>query len=106
MQRITAVLKSSEAMAARKAVCMAGADRVVIVPMPLCLCATDQDNWCFEPPVARSEIHVRLEVTANDLHHDGIVSAIRRVVQAGRVALAPHHDDPHKRTAYFDFKFR
>ena len=99
MQLITTVLKSSEAMAARKAVCMAGAEYVVIVPMPLCLCGTDQDNWCFEQPAARSEIHVRLEVTANDIHHGGIISAIRRIVDAGRIVLASHHDKPRKRIA-------
>lgn len=98
MQRITTVLKASEAMAVRKAVCMAGAECVVIVPMPLCLSASGQENWCFEQPAARSEVHVRLEVTANDLHCGGIISAIRRIVHAGRIDLASHHDKPHKRT--------
>jgi len=99
MQLITTVLKASEAVAVRKAVCMAGAECVVIVPVPFCLCATDQVNGGFEQPAARGEVHVRLEVTANDLHHDGIVSAIRRVAYAARIVLAAHHDDSRMRTA-------
>ena len=39
MKRITTVLKESEAMAVRKAVCVAGGERVVITPMPQRLCA-------------------------------------------------------------------
>jgi hypothetical protein len=99
MQRITTVLKASEAMAVRKAVCMAGAECVVIIPMPFCPCATDPKNWRFEQPDARSETHVRLEVTANDLHHGGIISAIRRIVHTGRVDLVSHQDSPHKHVA-------
>jgi hypothetical protein len=97
MQRISTVLKTSEAMAVRKAVCMAGAECVVIIPTPFC--ATDMENCCFEQPAARSEAHVRLDVMANDIHHGGIVSAIRRVVQDGRVDLAFYLDDSHMRTA-------
>jgi hypothetical protein len=82
MQRITTVLKASEAMAVRKAVCMAGAECVVIIPMPLCRCTAERENWYFEQPVARSDVHVRLEVTVNDIHYGGIVSAIQRVAQA------------------------
>lgn len=77
MQRISTVLKTSEAMAVRKAVCMAGAECVVIMPMPLSV---------------PSEAHVRLEVTAKDLHHDGIVSAIQRVAQVGSVVFDSHLD--------------
>ncbi len=90
MKRITTMLRESEATAVRKAVCMAGAERVVITPMPQRLCATDQENWCFEQPAARSEVHVRLEVTANDIHYGGIVSAIQRVAQAGKIVLDSH----------------
>ncbi len=99
MQLITTVLKASEAMAVRKAVCMAGAECVVIVPMPFFLCAIDQESGGFEQLASRSEVHVRLEVTVKDLHSSGIVSAIRRIVQAGKIVLAQHHDKPHKRIA-------
>jgi len=96
MQRITIILKSSEAMAVRKAVCMAGAECVVIMPMSLGLCATDLEHWCLEQPETRNEVHVRLEVTANEIHHGGIISAIRRVARAGRIVLASHHDGSRK----------
>ena len=90
MKRITTVLKESEAMEVRKAVCVAGAERVVIIPMPQRLCATDLEEWNCGQPAAQNEVHVRLEVTANDIHYGGIVSAIRRVAQAGKIVLDSH----------------
>jgi hypothetical protein len=92
MKRIITVLRESEAMAVRKAVCMAGAERVVIVPMPQRLCATDQKNWHFEQPAAQSEVRIRLEVTVSDIHYGGIVSAIQRVAQAAKIILDSHLD--------------
>ena len=96
MKRITTVLKESEATAVRKAVCMAGAERVVIMP----LCAADQKNWYFEQPATQSEVHVRLEVTVADIHYGGIIAAIQRVAQAGKVVFDPRHDMLLVRPAY------
>ena len=90
MKRITTVLKESEAMAVRKAVCVAGGERVVITPMPQRPCAIDLEEWYCEQSATQREVHVRLEVTANDIHYGGIVSAIQRVAQAGKIVLDSH----------------
>jgi hypothetical protein len=92
MKRITTVLKESEAMAVRKAVCVAGAERIVITPMPQRLCATDPEEWDCEQSATPRGVHVRLEVTANDIHYGGIVSAIQRIAHAGKIVLASHLD--------------
>jgi hypothetical protein len=92
MKRITTVLKGSEAMAVRKAVCVAGAERVVIIPMPQSLCDTDLEEWHCEQSAAPTGAHVRLEVTVNDIHYGGIVFAIQRVAQAAKIVLDSHLD--------------
>ena len=96
MKRISAVLKESDAMAVRKAVCVAGGERVVIYPMPHRLCVIDPEERDCVQQAARAEAHVRLEVTANDNCHDGIVSAIRRIAHAGKIVLASRLDRPHR----------
>ena len=96
MKRITTVLKESEAMAVRKAVCVAGGERVVIIPMPQRLCAIDLEEWYSEQSAAPREMHVRLEVTADDSHSGGIVSAIQRIAHAGKIVLASRHDKLHR----------
>ncbi|MEJ1958211.1 MAG: hypothetical protein WDM70_01090 [Nitrosomonadales bacterium] len=45
MKRITTVLKESEVMAVRKAVCIAGAERVEITPLPYRMCGIDHDGY-------------------------------------------------------------
>ncbi len=92
MKRITTVLKVSEAMAVRKAVCIAGGERIVITPMPQRLCTIDLEEWDCEQSAAPKGAHVRLEVTADDSHSGSIVSAIRRVAHAGRIVLASRPD--------------
>lgn len=99
MKRITTVLKESEVMAVRKAVCVAGGERVVITPMPQSLCAIDLEDWHWKQSVAQKDVHVRLEVTADDIHYGSIVSAIQRIAHIGKIDLASRHDKPHKCTA-------
>ena len=100
MKRITAVLKESEAMAVRKAVCVAGGDRIVITPMPQRLCAIDPEKWDREQSAAPTGAHVRLEVTADDGHYGGIVSAIQRIARAGQIVLATRQDTLHRCASY------
>ncbi|MGA8863947.1 MAG: hypothetical protein WBM09_03640 [Gallionella sp.] len=100
MKRITAVLKESEAMAVRKAVCVAGGERVVITPMPQRLCAIDLEEWYCEQSAVPRDVHVRLEVTADDTQYGGIVSAIQRIAHVGKIVLASRHDRPHRCAAY------
>jgi L-lactate utilization protein LutC len=92
MKRITTVLKESEAMAVRKAVCIAGADRVVITPLPYRMCGIDMVDIYSEKMVAEADKHVRLDVTTDNSRSSSIVSAIRRIAHAGRIVLASRHD--------------
>ncbi|MFA6972525.1 MAG: hypothetical protein WC208_14170 [Gallionella sp.] len=92
MKRITTVLRESEAMAVRKAVCVAGGEIVVITPMPQRLCAIELGERHCKLPAAQREVHVRLEVTAEDICYDGIVSAILRIANVGKIDLASRHD--------------
>jgi hypothetical protein len=96
MKRITTVLNESEAMAVRKAVCVAGGECVVITPMPQRLGAIDQKKWDCAQSAAHMEVQVRLEVTADDNHYDGIVSAIQRIAHVGKIVLASRHDGLHR----------
>ena len=92
MKRVTTVLRESEAMAVRKAVCVAGGECVVITPMAQHLSAIELEDCHCEQSVAQREMHVRLEVTADDSHYDGIVSAILRIAHVGKIDLASRHD--------------
>jgi len=97
MKRITTVLRESEAMAVRKAVCVAGGERVVITPMSQRLCAIELGTWRCEHSAASEEMHVRLEVTADDSHYDGIVSTILRMAHVWKIDLASRPDRLHGR---------
>jgi hypothetical protein len=88
MQRISTVLKESEAMAVRKAVCIAGAERIVITPMPYRLCGLDSMDIYSEKRMAEWGRQVRLDVTTRNSQSGRIVSAIRRIAQAGKIILA------------------
>jgi L-lactate utilization protein LutC len=99
MKRITTVLKESEVMAVRKAVCIAGAERVVITPLPYRMCGIDMVDIYSDQIAAESDKHVRLDVTADNRRSGSIVSAISRITHAGRIILASRHDMQPKRTA-------
>lgn len=92
MKRITTLLRESEAMAVRKAVCIAGAECVVITPIPRRLSAIELVERHGEQSAAQRNGHVRLEVTADDSHYGGIVSAIKRIAHVGKIDLASRHD--------------
>jgi len=92
MKRITTVLRESEAMAVRKAVCIAGGERVVITPMAHRLSAIELEDCHCGQSAAQREMHVRLEVTADEHHYDGIVSAILRIAHVGKIDVASRHD--------------
>jgi hypothetical protein len=96
MKRITTVLKESEAMAVRKAVCVAGGERVVITPMPQRPSAIDPEKWDCEQSATPRGAHVRFEVTADDSLYGDIVSAIQRIAHAGKIVLASRHDRLHR----------
>ena len=55
MKRITTVLRESEAMAVRKAVCVAGGECVVITPMPQRLRAIELEDCRCEQSAAQKE---------------------------------------------------
>lgn len=92
MKRITTVLKESEAVAVRRAVCIAGAERVVITPLPYRMCGVDMLDMYSEQRAAETGKQVRLDVTADNSRCGSIVSAIRRIVHAGKIILSSRPD--------------
>ena len=99
MQRITTVLNESEVMAVRKAVCIAGAERVEITPLPYRMCGIDMMDIHSEKIAAEADKHVRLDVTVDSSRSGCIVAAIRRIAHAGKIILASRHDSLPKRAA-------
>jgi hypothetical protein len=99
MKRITTVLKESEAMALRKAVCIAGAERIVITPLPYRLCGIDMMDICSEQLAAESDKQVRFDVTADKSHFNSVFSIIRKIAHTGKIILASPHDILTKRAA-------
>ncbi len=98
MKRITTVLSESEAMAVRKAVCIAGAERVEITPLPYRMCGIDMMDIYSEQAVAQSDKQVRFDVTADNSHFNSVFSIIRKIAHAGRIILAPRQDALPKRS--------
>ena len=92
MKRITAVLNESDAMAVRRAVCAAGGERVVLTPLPLRVCGVDALDIYSEKRAATQHKLVRLDVTADDAKSGGIIAAMHRIAQAGKIVLASSRD--------------
>jgi len=99
MQRITTVLKESEVMAVRKVVCIAGAEDVMVTPLPYRMCGIDMMDIHSAQIAGESDKHVRLDVAADNSRSGSIVSAIRRIAHAGRIIFASSHGALSKRTA-------
>ena len=92
MKRITTVMKESEAMAVRKAVSIAGADRIVITPLPYRMCGIDMMDMYSERGVPESDKQVRLDVSADNSHFNSVFSIIRKIAHAGKIILAPRRE--------------
>lgn len=93
MKRITTELNESEAMTVRRAVCaIAGAERVVITPIPYRMCGVDMVDVYSEKIFASPRKRVRLEVMADDSMAGSIVAVIRKIAHAGSVMLASRLD--------------
>jgi nitrogen regulatory protein PII len=99
MKRITTVLKESEVMAVRKAVCIAGAERVVITPLPYQMCGIDMMDIFSEQMATESDKQVRLDVTADNSHFNSVFSIIRKIAHTGKIIFASRHDMLPKRAA-------
>jgi len=99
MKQITTVLKESEAMALRKAVCIAGAERIVITPLPYRMCGIDLMDICSEQLAAESVRQVRFDVTADNSHFNRVFSIIRKIAHTGKIILASRHDILPRRAA-------
>jgi len=76
MRRITTVLKSSEAVAVRKAVTAAGASLVIVTPSSSHNGVVNFGEWCGNGAGARADGTVRLEVIVEDATAHNIASAI------------------------------
>ena len=86
MKHITTILKESEAMAVRKAVCIAGAECVVIRPVKQPLYAVEP--WQGQSELSPKQSRVLLDVTTDDRHYGGIVFAIKKMLRVSKVDLA------------------
>ena len=86
-------------MAVRKAVCVAGGECVVITPIPYWVCGVDMVDIYSEKRMREPDKHVRLDVTTDDSRSDSIISSIRRIVRARKIALASRHDGLPRRAA-------
>jgi nitrogen regulatory protein PII len=86
MKHITTILKESEVMAVRKAVCIAGAECVVIRPVKQALYAVEP--WQGQSNLSPQKSRVLLDVTTDDRHYGGIVSAIKKMLRVGKIDLA------------------
>ena len=87
MKRITTVLKESE----RKAVCIAGAERIMITPIPYRICGVDMIDIYSEKRMVELDKQVRLDVPTDNSQSGRIVSAIRKIAHAGKIGLASLH---------------
>jgi hypothetical protein len=85
-------LKEFEATAMSQAVSAEGASPAVITPIPYWMCGFDTVDIYSEKRIAECSKQVRLDVTASNSQSWYIVSAICRIVHAGRVALASWHN--------------
>jgi len=85
MNRITMLLKSSDVLAVRKAVFAAGASRVVVSPTPKHAWAADFQDWYFGKQDSWSDAPVQVDVTVDENHADGIVSAFLKTAHVGKI---------------------
>jgi nitrogen regulatory protein PII len=85
MKRITTVLRASEAATVRKAVCLAGAERVAITPVPHRESAIQLADWRWDASASGQPDPVRLDVVVDDTHSDGVVSAILSTARVGKI---------------------
>jgi nitrogen regulatory protein PII len=80
MKRITLILKTSEVVPIRKAVCIAGAGRIVACPI------SHRESISFPDPHASAEDEfVRLDVMVVDGQSDEVVSAILATARLGKI---------------------
>lgn len=87
MTKITLVLQESDAARVRKAICVAGGDRMVLMPLPSRLCGMDMLDIQCEKAAMSLSAPVRLDVVADDGKSGSIVSAILCSTQTVRLIL-------------------
>jgi hypothetical protein len=98
MKHITTELRESQAMAARKAVYIAGGDSIVITPLSYRICGVDMLDIYSEKIIAsESDRYAQIDVTTDNSRSGSIVSAIRRITHAGSIVLASLHNKLPKR---------
>lgn len=85
MKRIIIVVSASEMKAVRKAVFIAGANRLVISPVPQRTCIVEFGDWYCGTSIAKRENHMQLEVTSDDSRSDAIISAILSTAHAAKI---------------------
>jgi nitrogen regulatory protein PII len=81
MKRITMVLQESDAVEVRKAVCVAGGEKVVVTPLPSRLAGIDMIDIECERAATELMKPVRLDVIARDDRSGTVVSAIQNIAR-------------------------
>ena len=85
MKLITTVLKSSEVGNVRKAVTVAGAERVVVSMLVRRNRAIELGDWYDSSVSAGQDDPVRVEVMVDDNQADSVVSAIIATARFGKI---------------------
>lgn len=91
MKRITTLLRESDAVEVRNAVCAAGAKLVLFTQVPQPQRTADPWQWRGGYSAEAEQMHVRLEVIVDDSLSGRIVAAIKETSHSGRVILAFNH---------------
>jgi hypothetical protein len=99
MNRITMLLKTSDVMAVRRAVFAAGADRVVVSPLPRQAWAAYLQDWYFGKPVLWCDAPVRIDVGVDEYHADEIVSAFLATAHVGKIERIAQYPSKTKDTS-------
>jgi hypothetical protein len=90
MNRITLMLKSSDVMPVRRAVFAAGANRVLVTPLPRQE-STKYLDWYFGKPIPSCDAPVKVDVGVDESHVDGVISAFLRTASVGKIEKVTKH---------------
>lgn len=85
MKRINIVVNASDIAAVRKALFVAGAERLVITQASHRTCIGELGDWYCGTAVSQREDHMRLQVVSRDDRSDGIISAVLSAAHAAKI---------------------
>ncbi len=85
MNCITMLLKTSEIMAVRREIFAAGADRVVVFPLPEQAQSVHFKDWYFGKSDSRYDAPIKIDVGVDEDHTDAVISAFLRTAHVGKI---------------------